>query len=83
MLSAIALNRVGFGLVLVLAFSLGLAATLSGIGLLFVYAGRFFNRIPVQSRLLRLLPAASALIITLIGVTIAAQALREMGLFNL
>lgn len=83
MLSAIALNRVGFGLVLVFAFSLGLAAALSGIGLMFVYAGRFFNRIPRQSRLLRLLPAASALFITLVGLGIAAQALRDTGLFNL
>ena len=35
-----ALGRVAFGLILVLAFSTGLAAALSGVGLLFVYAGR-------------------------------------------
>jgi hypothetical protein len=50
---------------------------------MFVYAGRYFNRIPRQSRLLRLLPAASALFITLVGLGIAAQALRDTGLFNL
>lgn len=83
LLSAIALNRVGFGLILVFAFSLGLAGVLSGIGLLFVYAGRFFNRIPVQSRLLRLLPAISALFITLAGLGITARALIETGYFNL
>jgi ABC-type nickel/cobalt efflux system permease component RcnA len=83
LLSAIALNRVGFGLVLVFAFSLGLAGVLTGIGLLFVYAGRFFNRIPVQSRLLRLLPALSALFITLVGLGITVQALAQTGFIKL
>jgi ABC-type nickel/cobalt efflux system permease component RcnA len=83
LLSAIALNRVGFGLVLVFAFSLGLAGVLTGIGLLFVYAGRFFNRIPVQNRLLRLLPALSALFITLVGLGITVQALAQTGFIKL
>jgi len=39
LLSAIALHRVGYGLLLVVAFSIGLAATLTAIGLAFVYAG--------------------------------------------
>jgi len=79
LLSAIALGRVGFGLVLVVAFSLGLASVLSGMGLLFVYAGKFFNRLPVQGRILRLLPAASALFIALVGLGITARALMEIG----
>ena len=36
LLAAISLHRVGYGLVLIVAFSLGLAATISGIGLLAV-----------------------------------------------
>jgi ABC-type nickel/cobalt efflux system permease component RcnA len=80
LLSAIALDRVGFGLLLVLAFSLGLACVLSGIGLMFVYAGRLFERLPVQGRLLRILPVFSALFIALVGVGIAARALVEIGL---
>ena len=83
LLSAIALNRVGFGLVLVFAFSLGLAGVLTAIGILFVYAGRLFKRSPVQSRFIRLLPAASALFITLAGLGIAARALIETGLIEL
>ena len=51
LLGSIALGRVGFGLALVVAFSLGLAATLTGLGILFLYAGRFFER--------RLRPAAA------------------------
>ncbi len=83
LLSAIALGRIGFGLVLVLAFSLGLAGVLTGIGLLFVYAGRLFQLAPRQGRLLRLLPAASALFITLAGLGIAVQALAQAGLIRL
>jgi nickel/cobalt transporter (NicO) family protein len=82
LLSAIALDRVGFGLILVLAFSLGLAGVLTGIGLMFVYAGRLFERLPVQGRLLRILPAVSALFIALIGLGIAARALVEVGILN-
>lgn len=80
MLSAVALGRVGFGLLLVAAFSLGLAAVLSGIGMAFVYAGKLFERFPTQTRLLRWFPAASALFITMVGVGIATRALIEMGI---
>ena len=45
MLGAIAVHRVAFGLVLVVAFSLGLAATLTGVGVLVVYARRFVDRV--------------------------------------
>ncbi|MEJ7653734.1 MAG: sulfite exporter TauE/SafE family protein [Chloroflexia bacterium] len=46
LLSAISLGRLGFGLVLVIAFSLGLAGVLTGIGLVLVYARRWFERYP-------------------------------------
>ena len=45
LLSAIALHRVGLGLVLILAFSVGLAATITGIGLVAVLARRAFGRL--------------------------------------
>ena len=80
LLSAIALHRVGFGLLLIVAFSAGLAAVLSGIGLLLVYAGRLFERLPVQGGLLRVLPVGSALLVTLTGVAITVQALAAAGL---
>jgi ABC-type nickel/cobalt efflux system permease component RcnA len=83
LLSAIALDRTVFGLVLVLAFSLGLAGVLTGIGLVFVYAGRLFERMPVQSPVLRILPALSALFISLAGIGIAVKALIEIGLLKL
>jgi ABC-type nickel/cobalt efflux system permease component RcnA len=83
LLSAIALHRVGFGLLLIVAFSAGLAAVLTGIGLLLVYAGRLFARLPTQSRLMRLLPVLSALLVTFVGAAITLQALSEAGVFRL
>ena len=81
MLGAIALQRVGFGLVLIIAFSLGLASVLTAIGILLVHAGRLFERVPEGGRLIRLMPVASALVITVIGLGISWQALMQTGLF--
>jgi nickel/cobalt exporter len=78
LLGAIALNRIGFGLILVLAFSLGLAGALTAIGILFIYAGRLFTRFPSQGRLIRFLPVLSALFVSVIGVGIFIKALQEI-----
>ncbi|MEH1909999.1 MAG: sulfite exporter TauE/SafE family protein [Nostoc sp.] len=75
LLSAIALGRIGFGLALVSAFSLGLAAVLTGIGLMLVYAKDRFEHLPFQIPRIKMLPVASALCITLIGLGITSQAL--------
>jgi ABC-type nickel/cobalt efflux system permease component RcnA len=80
LLGAIALNRIGFGLVLVFAFSLGLAAALTAIGMMFIYAGRLFQRFPSQGRLIRLLPVLSALFVAAIGGAIVLKALAEIGI---
>ncbi len=79
LLGAIALNKIGFGLILVLAFSLGLAGALTAIGMLFIYAGRLFNRFPSQSRLIQIVPVLSALIVSGIGLAISLKALAEIG----
>ena len=74
MLSAISLGRVGYGLVLTTAFSFGLAATLTGVGLIFLYAGRAFGGTRLaQSRLARTLPVASAFVIACLGALICYQ----------
>jgi ABC-type nickel/cobalt efflux system permease component RcnA len=82
MLGAISLNRIGFGLLLIIAFSLGLAGVLTLFGIALVHAGKLFERIPEGGRLLRLAPAASALFITAAGLLITAQALGQTGLFS-
>jgi len=79
MLGAIALERIAFGLVLIVAFSLGLASVLTAIGIILVYAGRIFDRLPQSGRLLRMMPAASALFITVVGIGITVEALRTIG----
>ncbi|MEO7912302.1 MAG: sulfite exporter TauE/SafE family protein [Roseiflexaceae bacterium] len=83
LLSAIALHRVTFGMLLIVAFSIGLAGVLTGIGLLLVYARRLFERFPTDGRLLQALPIASAAFVTLAGVAIAAGALVQAGVLRI
>jgi nickel/cobalt transporter (NicO) family protein len=78
LLGAIALDRVGYGLVLVLAFSLGLAGLLSVIGLLVLYARRFVERIPLDGRVAAAIPTLSALVIVGLGVLLTVQALPKI-----
>jgi ABC-type nickel/cobalt efflux system permease component RcnA len=73
LLGAIALGRIGFGLALVSAFSLGLAAVLTGIGLILVYARGLFEQLSIQPPQLRMLSTVSALFITLVGLGITTQ----------
>ncbi len=81
MLGAIALQRVGLGLVLIIAFSLGLAGVLTAIGVVFVHAGRLFERLPMRGRFLQALPVASAALVILVGLGITWQALVQAGAF--
>jgi ABC-type nickel/cobalt efflux system permease component RcnA len=80
LLGAISLERVGFGMVLVVAFSVGLAAVLTAIGLLLVYARRLFERHAFTPRVPRLLPVASAAIVSLAGAAIVVESLRGTGI---
>jgi ABC-type nickel/cobalt efflux system permease component RcnA len=83
LLSAIALHRVAFGMLLIVAFSIGLAGVLTGIGLLLVYARRLFERFPTNGRLLQVLPVASAAFVTLAGLAISAGALVQAGVLRI
>ena len=76
MLSAINLNRVGYGLILTVAFSLGLAATLTGVGLLFLFGGKLFDGNALkQNPLFRAIPVVSAFVITCVGAVICYNSL--------
>jgi len=77
LLGAIAQHQVGLGLVLILAFSLGLATTLSGLGIAVVYAKRALTRVRVPSRLVTALPAASAVLIVGVGLVLTAQSIPK------
>ena len=73
LLSAIALHRVAFGMALIVAFSLGLAVTITGIGLLAILARRAFSRARLDGPVVRALPAVSAAVIVLVGLAITVK----------
>jgi nickel/cobalt transporter (NicO) family protein len=76
LLSAIALHRLAFGLALIVAFSFGLASVISGIGLAVLYARKLFTRLPSDhGRMVQVLPVASAVIITVLGLILTARSL--------
>ncbi len=79
MLGAIAVHRIAFGLALIVAFSVGLAGVLTAIGILLVYARGLFDNLPLNGRLARYVPVASALVISFAGVAIVVEALWQMG----
>lgn len=79
LLITIAAHRVLFGLLLIVSFSLGLAAVLVGFGLLLVYARRRFQKLNLSTGLVpRLLPVASAFVIVMAGGVITVQALPQV-----
>lgn len=78
LLSATALGSIGFGLTLVLSFSLGLALVLTAVGFSLVYARGFFDRLPKQIGVVKCLPAVSAAIVVVLGVTIAGRSAMQI-----
>jgi ABC-type nickel/cobalt efflux system permease component RcnA len=79
LLAAVSLHRVGFGLVLILAFSVGLAAVLTAIGLLFVKARTLLDRLPISGPVMRFLPVATAAVIMVLGFAITTRALAQVA----
>jgi len=78
LLAAISLHRVGYGLVLIVAFSIGLAASVTGIGLIAVSAKGFFARSGFDGRVIRALPAVSALVVLGFGLAMTFRALPSL-----
>ena len=75
LLAAISLHQVAYGLVLIVAFSVGLAAVVSGIGLLAIGARGTFSRMSFEGPVVRALPTVSALVILVVGVAMTARAI--------
>jgi nickel/cobalt transporter (NicO) family protein len=75
LLAAIALNKVGYGLLLVVAFSVGLAMTLTAIGMTLLYARNRIPRLAAGGSWPRWLPVLSAAAIVVIGTLLAYAAL--------
>jgi len=79
LLAAISLHRVAFGLLLIVAFSFGLALSITGVGLVAVAAKRAFARARFDGVVLRSLPAVSAAVILLAGVLMTLHALPKFA----
>jgi nickel/cobalt transporter (NicO) family protein len=78
LLAAISLHRLAFGLVLIVAFSLGLALSITGLGLAAVLAKRRFEGRSFDGLLVRALPAASAAVILAAGVAMTLRAIPKV-----
>ena len=77
LLSAIALRRTSLGIVLLVAFSLGLAVVLIGVGAAVLYAQRFapVSRTVMSHPGYRYLPVGSAAFISILGAILTANSL--------
>ena len=78
LLAAVSQHEIALGLLLIVAFSLGLAGTLTALGLAVVYAGRATSRLSVPAWVGTALPALSALVIVVAGIALTAKAVPEL-----
>lgn len=78
LLSAISLQRIGFGLLLIVAFSLGLAVVLTSFGVLFVYASSWTRKFQFGGNLIYRMPLVSSLVISVLGFAIAIKSLMQV-----
>ena len=79
LLGAVAQGQIALGMILIVAFSLGLAATLVGLGLAVVLAARSVSRLRPPGRLISALPTASALVIVVVGCVLTAHAVPQLS----
>ena len=85
LLGSIALGRVALGMVLIVAFSLGLASVLIAIGLMILYARRWVERFEWtkgRGLWMRRLPLFSSAAVALLGLVIAIQSLMSAGILR-
>jgi nickel/cobalt exporter len=75
LLGAVAQHQLALGLVMIVAFSLGLAATLTALGIAVVHA----TKLPVPGRVAAALPTASAFAIVCVGVVLTVQAAGQFS----
>jgi len=77
LLGTIAAGRAAFGVVLVVAFGLGMALVMSGVGLAMIFARGRLDRLPSSSRLSGLsqqAPLVAGIVVLLLGLWLTAQA---------
>jgi ABC-type nickel/cobalt efflux system permease component RcnA len=79
LLAAIAQHQIALGLLMIVVFSLGLASTLTGLGIAVVSAGRLTARLNIPARLTTALPALSALVIVVAGAILTVNAVPQLA----
>ena len=83
LLAAISVHRIGFGLLLILAFSAGMAGVLAGLGLLLVYARGVLERFQSKNRLIGrfrwALPLGTTLLVLASGIVVTLRAVFQVS----
>jgi nickel/cobalt transporter (NicO) family protein len=83
LLTTIAAGEPAWGIVLVVAFGLGMAAVMAGVGLAFVYARGALERGVARAgvgRATRLMPFAASVLVLAVGIVLTTQALSAVRL---
>jgi ABC-type nickel/cobalt efflux system permease component RcnA len=83
LIAAVNLRRIGLGLAMIGAFSVGMAAVLVGIGVLMVTAKSLMRRFTGESAWVRALPAVSGAVLFFLGAWLTLESLAEAGVIHL
>ncbi len=79
LLAALAFNEVLYGIFVIVAFSVGLATTLTGLGIAVVRGAGWLQRRPQFDRFVRFGPLVSAAVISTIGAIMVGQGVAQQG----
>ena len=82
LLMAVSVHRLALGLIILVAFSVGLAAVLIAIGVAMILSGPLLARLTPSGRMSRILPVGSAAVVTLLGFGIVFKAIVDNGLIR-
>jgi Tol biopolymer transport system component len=82
LLVAVAVNRIPFGMALILAFSIGLALVLIGIGIAMVQGVRFIAHNDLLARFSVYAPVVSAVAVSGLGIVLTISALNSLNFFS-
>ena len=79
LIAAVNSHRIGYGLLLIVIFGLGLASVLTGLGLAVVHGAAWISRNEKYERYVRFGPLASAALISIIGSVLLGQGFVQIG----
>lgn len=82
LLMAVSIHKLGLGLVILVAFSLGLAAVLIAIGVAMILSGPLIGKLAPDRWTSRALPIGSAAVVTLLGIGIVYKAVVDNRLIR-